>query len=371
MEKHPDYHPYPLVEKIKQSPAIDLDIPYDPAWIKGKTVVITGGASGFGAGYVRRWAGLGANVIIGDISVQLAEQLIANVRQDSGNDNVHFVYCNVTDWQSQVNLFKEAAKLSPHGGIDIVVANAGIAGLDGFEEPEKLDEDTPPKPNLKTIEINLIGVLYTTHLALFWLQKNPGSKPAHAKIEPQERPRDRHLLLIGSMASLGPIPAQPLYAVSKHGVLGLFRTLRATCWIHGIRVNLVCPYFIDTPILTAGARLMLAGGAMGKPEDVIEAATRLVADTRIMGRSLYIGPKLKVMEDENGEHQLALKMPVKEKAIWEAFADDYEDSELFGRNIIRLLNSFARIRGWSGWMFDLLKATQYRLTNSKSAWVGK
>ena len=214
-------------------------------------------------------------------------------------------------------------------------------------------------------------MLYTTHLALYWLRKNPGSKPANAAIDPKDRVRDRHLLLVGSMASLGPIPAQPLYATAKHGVLGLFRTLRSTCWIHGIRVNLVCPYFIDTPILTAGARLLLAGGAMGKPEDVIEAATRLTADTRIIGRSLYIGPKLKVMEDGQGEHQLALKAPVKEKAIWEAFADDFEDSELFGRNIIRLLNSFARTRGWSGWMLDLMKAVRYRFTNRKSVFVGR
>ena len=99
MEEAPEYHPYPLVEKIRQSPPVNLDVPYDPAWIKGKNVLITGGASGFGAGYVRRWASLGANVVIGDVNTQLAEQLVANVRQDTCNDIVHFLYCNVTDCQ--------------------------------------------------------------------------------------------------------------------------------------------------------------------------------------------------------------------------------------------------------------------------------
>ena len=56
--------------------------------------------------------------------------------------------------------------------------------------------------------------------------------------------------------------------------------------MHGIRVNMLCPYFIDTPIVPATVRVLLAGGAMGKPEDVVEAATRLTADTRIVGRSL-------------------------------------------------------------------------------------
>lgn len=49
---------------------------------------------------------------------------------------------------------------------------------------------------------------------------------------------------------------------------------------------MLCPYFIDTPIVPATVRVLLAGGSMGKPEDVVDAATRLVADTRIVGRSL-------------------------------------------------------------------------------------
>lgn len=269
--------------------------------------------------------------------------------------------------------FKEAVKRSPHGGIDIVVANAGIAGRDNFEMPSGLDRDAPPPPNLKTIEVNLIGVLYTVHLALFWLQKNPNSPLCDPKCDPRSQSRDRHLLLMGSMASLGPIPAQPLYGTSKHGVLGLFRTLRSTSYVHGIRVNLLAPYFIDTPIVPASVRVLLAGGAMGKPEDVVEAATRLCADPRIVGRSLYVGPKMNVMQDATGTWQLVAQPQTSRskvalgpekgapqiRTIWEAYAEDFEDSELFGRNLTQLLNQVVRLRGWWGYWADLLKALKY------------
>ena len=259
--------------------------------------------------------------------------------------------------------FKEAVKLSPHGGIDIVVANAGIAGADEFEMPKGLDAAEPPKPNFKTIDVNLIGVLYTTHLALFYLPKNPNSKPCNSTSDPAKTPRDRCLILVGSMASLSPIPAQPLYGVSKHGVLGLFRTLRSTSFVNGVRVNILCPYFIETPIVEPAARFLLAGGATGKPEDVIEAGTRLAADTRILGRSLYVGPKMTLKRDQDGDCQLAVKegqqLGQEGEAIWEAYAEDYDDSELFGRNVTRLLNQFTVARGWAGYLSDMGKAIAY------------
>lgn len=366
-----DYKPMPIVDNVRQSPPVDLSQSYDPNWLKGKTIVITGGASGFGAGYASRWASHGATVIIGDINASLANDLVTRIRSETSNPtSAYFVLCNVTSWESQVAFFKEAVKASPHGGIDMVVANAGIAGHDNFELPQNLDKDAPPPPNLKTIEVNLIGVLYTVHLAIFWLQRNPQSPMCNPKTDPMTQTRDRHLLLMGSMASLSPIPAQPLYGTSKHAVLGLFRTLRSTAWVHGIRVNMLCPYFIDTPIVPAPVRLLLAGGALGKPEDVVEAATRLTADSRIVGRSLYVGPKMNVKQNADGIYQLVVQPQRSKvalgserqgeiKAIWEAFAEDFEDSELFGRNLTRLLNEVTRLRGYWGYWVDIFSAIKY------------
>ena len=352
---------YPLEAAVHQSPQLDLDKAADDAWVKGKTILITGGASGFGEGYLRRWAEAGATVIIGDINVKKGDQLVHDVKKGTGNENLHFFHCDVTDWSSQVRFFKEAIKVSPHGGIDTVVANAGVTDPDPkFETPVGLDGPNPPPPNLAVIDVNLTGVLYTAHLALFYLSRNPDSSPSNPNCDPTQTHRDRHLLLVGSMAGLAPLPAQTLYAVSKHAVVGLFRNLRSSSFMHGVRVNLICPYFIDTPIIRTRGKLLLAGGAVGKSEDVVEAATRFAADPRIAGRAVLVGPKVKVVQNEDGEMELVEKEDEvgENRAIWEVYAHDFEDSDTFTRNIIRILNRVAEIRGWAGWLTDMLNVVK-------------
>ena len=234
---------YPL--QVPQSPAIDSNAVPDETWVRDKTIVITGGASGFGEGFFRRWAADGATVVIGDINIQRGDQLVREVRNETRNPNLHFFHCDVTDWQSQVQFFKDAINVSPHGGIDTVVANAGISDSNfAFETPESLDGPNPSPPNLAVIDVNLKGVLYTSHLALFYLARNPRSASADPNCDPSKTLRDRHLLLMSSMAGLGPIPTQTLYATSKHAVVGLYRNLRCSSFIHGVRTNLICPYFM-------------------------------------------------------------------------------------------------------------------------------
>lgn len=195
-----------VVDMIKQSPPIDTTAPYDAAWVIGKTIIITGGASGFGAAFAQKWAANGANIIISDISAVAGEKLAAELRKETSNPNHHFIKCDVTNWQSQVDLFKTAVKLSPNQAIDAVVANAGISGMPGFDDPKGLDAEEPPEPVYKVVDINLKGVMYTTQLAYFWLKKNTAknasvdSKPGATYVP------DRHILLVGSIASLCPIP---------------------------------------------------------------------------------------------------------------------------------------------------------------------
>ncbi|KAF1919007.1 hypothetical protein BDU57DRAFT_536035 [Ampelomyces quisqualis] len=356
------YTPQSMVTTIRQSPPIDVRTPYEASWVNGKVVLITGGASGFGAGFVRHWAKHGATVIVGDINVEKGDALCRAVGKElAGKNRVHFVQCDVTDWQSQVNLFKEAIKLSPHGGLDAVVANAGIAGDDVMQRGQNLDAPEPRPPNFKIMDVNCTGVMYTTHLAYFWLPKNPGSSACSIDSDPSTRTRDRHLLLLGSIASLAPIAIQPQYGASKHAVLGLFRSLRCSSSIQGVRVNLLCPYFIDTPIVTTGARLILAGAAMGKVEDVVDAGTRFVADSRVLGRALVIGPKMHVRQKDNGEWDLVTPGTADsiETACFEPYADDWEDVDAFDRNLVKMLNLVQISRGWVGWAQDIVKAVFY------------
>lgn len=362
----------PTEATVGQSPPLDFSNIPDDSWVKDKTILITGGASGFGAGFLKRWAKAGANVIIGDVNVQKGDEIIRSLSKETGNRNLHFVQCDVTNWQSQVSFFKEAIRLSPHGGIDTVVANAGIVGHEKLEQPLGLDVANPPPPNLSVINVNLIGVLYTAHLALYYLPRNPGSNSANAKCEPADVHRDRHLLLIGSYASFIPLPGQALYGSSKHAVVGLFRCLRSTSFSQGVRTNLICPYFIDTPILSPLGRVILAGSVVGAVEDVVEAATRLTADPRVVGRAISVGPKLKVVENkDNGEWELAEdKQDAEsvEKSMWEVYPHDFENNDQFQRTIIGIYNRASQLRGWYGWVFDIIKIL---LNVINFRWIGR
>ena len=363
----PESAKYSLEAAVRQSPPIDQSGTVNDEWVRGKTILITGGASGFGAGFFRRWAAAGANVIIGDINVEKGDQLVRDVKTETGNRDLHFFHVDVTDWQSQVQFFKDVVKVSPHGGIDTVVASAGIVDRNlNIEMPEGLDALSPPPPNLEVLNVNLTGVLYTVHLALFWLARNPESCPSSPASNPAMVRRDRHLLLLSSMAGIMPIPYQTLYATSKHGVVGLYRTLRCSSFMHGVRTNLICPYFIDTPMFTATARLLTAGGATGKLEDVVEAATRFVADPRIVGRAVVVGPKLKI-DTGNEDWSLIKKLnqDAEEKAIWEVYVHDWEESEVFSRNIVRMLNQVVELRGWYGWLRDIFAAVRYKLIGER------
>lgn len=407
---------------VQQSEPVDLSAPYDPAALRGKTILLTGGATGLGAAFARRWAAHGAHLIIGDVNDEAGEALVAELRggahpPPSGEQHHHFVHADVTSWPDQVALFRRAAtELSPGGGgIDAVVACAGVSDRDGaatgrgLENPAGLDGPDPPRPELRCVQVNLVGAMYTAHLALFWLQKNKNddddhrhhnNNPSPSSSETRETPRrgarDRHLLLIGSSAGLAFLPGVPEYVTSKHGVTGLFRSLRALSYRQGVRVNMLCPYFVDTPILPNRAVALMAGNGIGRLDDAVDAATRLVAgdgldvggggggrkNQRIAGRALLVGPRASLLtrvlpdrelagagggaeEDEVEPNDAAGGGDVvvdgdvaagRGQGIWEVYAHDFETVDFFIRRYIRLLNTISAIKGWIGFWRDLFHA---------------
>lgn len=137
---------------------------------------------------------------------------------------------------------------------------------------------------------------------------------------------------------------------SKHGVVGLFRALRMTQpVVNGIRINMLNPYFVDTPILGPGGAQILAGGAMAKIEDVVSAAMRLIADKAIVGRALQIAARGQTLENE----QAGLKPETDGQAIWDVMGHDFEQSDIFTRRIIAVTNIVSIARGWTGILSDL------------------
>lgn len=344
-----------------QSPPVDFAKALDVSSLNGKTALITGGASGIGEALGFELAKHGANIIVGDVNIERGSDVVARLRASSNNQHHHFIRLDVTSWESQVAAFREAIRLSPHGGLDIVVAGAGVnipAENAAFEitVPDLSQQSTPPAPKISILKIDLEGVLYTATLALSCLSQNPGSKPCsihHKDLSP--RSRDRHLILVSSVTGILAYPGNGIYAAAKHGVVGAFRSLRLSApVIHGVRVNMINPYYTDTPMLDHNAHISMLGVTMSKLDRVIEALTRLCADDEIVGRALFIGPDCtKEQIEASGLGDVAGATGHAEGAIVDIFGHDFEQADQLMRRVMGGMNLIAAAKGWAGFFADI------------------
>jgi NAD(P)-dependent dehydrogenase (short-subunit alcohol dehydrogenase family) len=248
--------------------------------LTGKVALVTGGSNGIGAEYVKRLVQAGARVCVGDV-----DETGARALQDKfGADQVSFSKCSVTRWEDQVTLFKEARKHT--GSVDIVIANAGIAAEDELNiSAQELDSEVPPKPELRTLNINLIGVFYTTKLALHQFQRQHQTDPKAESV----------LILQGSLAGYLSLPNVPQYNASKYGLRGMLRALVLSSPSYGTRVNYIAPWFISTSILSPRMQGMLANTPDGFAtiEDAGSAMIRVVNfEEKNHGRTLAVVPRV-------------------------------------------------------------------------------
>ena len=263
------------------STAVDLSA------LRGKSALLTGGASGIGLATARAWAAAGASVTIADIQpLEVGQKLAAEL-------GANYVWCDVTEWASQVAAFKSAIAFSPSQTIDIVATFAGTAAVLGNQVdhilaagPPSLTAD-PPAPNILNIRVNLIGVYYTSWLALYYFRL-----PSQTQTSEQQ---DKSLILIGSIAGYMDSPRASTYPASKFGVRGLFRSTRARTLDLGVRCNLLAPWFVDTPLIAPVKAGMAARGVdMGKTlqfasvEACVEAAGYCAVNTGVHGKSLRL-----------------------------------------------------------------------------------
>ncbi|KAF5355507.1 hypothetical protein D9758_006411 [Tetrapyrgos nigripes] len=211
-----------------------------------KVVLITGAANGIGKETAIRFAQAGSKIIIGDLDISGAEKTAKEVQVISGK-KAFVRKCDVTNWEDLVALFDFA--IEKFGCVDIVVANAGISEVGRFLNVGLDTHGKPSKPNLKTLEVNLVGAMYTVHLAQHYLLVNREPEGTSLK----------SVVMLGSMASWVAIPTAPVYAASKHGVLGVVRSLDPVFALKNMRINVVCPFFADTGIVPIPAKLFLAG----------------------------------------------------------------------------------------------------------------
>ena len=249
--------------------------------VEGKVAFITGAARGQGRSHAVRLAEEGADVIAVDLCAQIdtvpypmatPEDLEETTRQVEQLDRrIVARQADVRDGAAlQAALDQGVAEL---GGVDVVLANAGIAPMSGESDPARAFRDV--------IDVNLVGVWNTVQAAV----------PTMI-----EQGRGGAIVLTSSTAGLKGIGGDNAggqgYTASKHAVVGLMRTYANTLAPHRIRVNTVHPTGVNTPMVVnefmqrwlaedpsiAGAMANLLPVEMVEPVDISNAILWLVSD---------------------------------------------------------------------------------------------
>jgi short-subunit dehydrogenase len=182
-------------------------------------IVITGASSGLGRALALEYAERGAVLgLLGRSSARL-EETAAAVRAKGAE--AHIAALDVTDETAMTVWLREFDVKNP---IDLIIANAGISAGPGFGQGESLDQVK------RIFDTNLYGVLNTLHPAL---ERMAARKKGQAAI-------------ISSVAGFRALPNAPAYAASKAAVRFYGQGLRGLYAPQGVKINVVCPGFIET-----------------------------------------------------------------------------------------------------------------------------
>jgi len=186
--------------------------------LDGRVVLVTGAARGIGAATARAVAAAGARVAL----LGLEPERLAALAAELGPRHAWYE-CDVTDREAVERAV--GATVETLGGIDVVVANAGIANHGTVAV-------TPARDLTRTIEVNLIGVVHTVAAAL-----------------PHVTERRGYLLLVSSAAAFTAMPGMAAYCASKAGVEQFGNVLRLELAHLGVGIGTAHPIWIDTDMV--------------------------------------------------------------------------------------------------------------------------
>lgn len=236
--------------------------------LHGKRCLIVGGTTGLGLAAAARFLDEGAHLVISGRSAESGAAALEALR---GKGPVAFRACDAADAEQVAGLFVQASENL--GGLDVLYHVAGISGRRHGDGP--LHECTDVGWQT-TIDVNLRGVFLTNRAALqlFLRQRQQGV-----------------ILNMASVLGFAPSPRYfdtAAYAASKGGIIALSRQAAARYASEGIRVNVIAPALIDTPMATRAVqdeaicaflqtKQPLADGP-GRPEDCADAAVFLCSD---------------------------------------------------------------------------------------------
>ena len=232
--------------------------------LEGKTALVTGGASGFGAGIVRKFLAEGARVAVADINAEAANEFAAGL-----GDQAFAVAVDVSRNDSVAAMAKTV--LDRFGGLDILVNNAGITHLPAaMEDISEEDFDRVLAVNTKSV------YLTARHFVPVMKQKRAGA-----------------ILNVASTAGVSPRPRLSWYNSSKGWMITATKSMAVELAPSGVRVNAINPVAGETPLLksfmgedTPEIRAKFLStiplGRFSMPEDMGNAACFLCSDEAAM-----------------------------------------------------------------------------------------
>ena len=227
--------------------------------LEGRVAVVTGGARGIGRAIVEKLAGLGANVVIADMLVELAVKSANEIHQLTGR-KILAIQVNVTDGKSCAELIEKTQ--SEFGKVDILVNNAGITRDTLILRMDEADWDA-------VLDVNLKGVFNCSK----------------AVVRPMMKQRYGRIVNISSVSGQAGQAGQTNYSASKAGVIGFTKALAREVASRQITVNAVAPGFIPTALtnelsdeLKNSILSATPAGRMGKPEEVAAAVAFLASE---------------------------------------------------------------------------------------------
>lgn len=229
--------------------------------LKDKVGLVTGASSGIGRAIAMVWAREGARVVVSDVNIAGGEETVAMVRK-AGGDAI-FVAADVGKPEDNEALV--ARTLAHYGRLDMACNNAGIGGALAPLADYPLDAWA------QVINTNLSGVFYGMKYQVAAMLKTGGGSIVNIAS------------ILGAVAFAG----APAYTAAKHGVVGLSKAAALDHSAQGVRVNVVGPAFIHTPMIAGleqdpaiNAALVAAHpiGRLGQPEEVAELVAWLCSD---------------------------------------------------------------------------------------------
>ncbi len=192
--------------------------------MSGKCVLITGAAGGIGRATSELFRAAGATLLLSDLSADALPE----------GEDICAVPCDVTDPGSVRHMVR--AGLDRFGRIDVAINNAGIAG------PRGRLADLPEDAWHQLMAVNLTGLFHALQAEIAAMT---GALTPAAKVD------EGRIINVASLAGVAGAPGLAAYGATKHGVVGLTRSLAHELGRANIRVNALCPSFTDTPMLDA------------------------------------------------------------------------------------------------------------------------